>query len=289
MAHKFRYYHPSSKIISDVHEHYPDAIRDYSSRFKKLLNLLRARIYDHREIKSLKYIDFVITADDAVAARFRSVLGNNDVDIIYNFTDMDLPYKNNYGGRKFDLVYCGGITKLRGVFQLLETIRIGKNDMPEISLLLLGPVSNDLKREIINYLKKHNIYNNVYLVDRVPYKEVSNYLSQCKIGMVLLLPIPKYKKNIPIKLFEYMAHGLPVVGSDLPTIRRFVEGACSGILVDPLKPDEIYRAVKNLLTDTALYNTFSYNGWKKIRNEWNWNAMEEKLLSLYDRLLSSSK
>jgi len=52
--------------------------------------------------------------------------------------------------------------------------------------------------------------------------------------MVTLHPTPNHLESLPIKMFEYMAAGLPVIASDFPVWRDIVDRFQCGLLVDPL-------------------------------------------------------
>lgn len=137
---------------------------------------------------------------------------------------------------------------------------------------------------VAKYLKEHNLEENIFFTGRVPYLEVEKYIRKSKVGLVTLLPFPKYFKNIPSDLFEYMSCSVPVVGSNLPPIERFLTDYNSGILVDPTKPEDIAKALYILLSDPRLCQEMGENGLKAVKEEYNWGRMEEKLLRIYKDL-----
>jgi glycosyltransferase involved in cell wall biosynthesis len=120
-----------------------------------------------------------------------------------------------------------------------------KAKLPGIKLLLLGKIHNPTFRERIDQrITELDIKPNIEYKEFVPHPEVRRYLAESRIGLVTLLPIPKFHKNIPIKQFEYMAFGLPVVCSNLPPIENFIRPVEAGIIVDPENPVEIANALK---------------------------------------------
>lgn len=272
---------PGCKIIYDVHEHYPDMMR-MSKKVPRILRPLATFLVDKTELRKAKKFDQIITADDAVKERFDRV--NPRVDVIYNFSEFQ-PAEGDNTEKEYDVIYQGGITLERGVFHVVQAINILRDKFPDLRMIFVGPFDDPEGRDLVyNYIEEHDLDRNVLFAGRVPHVEVEEYIRKSRIGVVTLLPLPKYYKNIPIKQFEYMSCGIPVVGSDLPPIKRFVTKYNSGIIVDPTKPEEIAKAINILLSDSRLCQEMGDNGTKAVREEYNWGKMEEKLLKIYSRL-----
>ena len=68
----------------------------------------------------------------------------------------------------------------------------------------------------------------------------------------MLHPVPGYPESEPIKLFEYMAAGLPMVTSNFPLWANIVKGNECGLTVEPGKPEEIANAITYLLEHPEL-------------------------------------
>jgi len=66
------------------------------------------------------------------------------------------------------------------------------------------------------------------MLDRPRLAEI---LKTARAGLVLLHPEPNYLTALPVKLFEYMCAGIPVIASDLPGCRDIVSSAKCGLLV----------------------------------------------------------
>lgn len=285
---RLKNFNSKAKIIYEDREFYPDAIRDYNET--KGINTINKYLYSYymdfwEIIKSYKS-DHVIVTDKNIYKRFKNRLGKNKVDIVYNFTNIEPIHNVNYEEKIYDIIYCGGVTKLRGIFQVVKAINLAKNDGYNLKFLLIGPLDDKFKDELLKYIDENNLDENVDILGRVDFSELPKYLEKSKIGIVTLLPIPKYEKNIPMKQFEYMAYGLPIVGSDLQPIREFTGESNSGILVNPINEKEIWEAIKILLKNKSIYYELSSNGMKVVKEKYNWKYSEDKLISIYNRLLN---
>jgi len=277
-------------VIYDVHDPFAVNIKDYvanQSNLKWFANLY-ANYINRFEKNNAKNYDFIITTEVHLKKDFQKYLPSKKVDIIYNYT-----YLHNFRKDteiKYDLIYCGGITEFRGAIKIIEAIRILKIDFEKIRMIFLGTIfSNKLKEDMLKLIKKYNLQENIELKNNIPYHDVASYYNQSKIGLGIFLPIETHKIILPIKLFEYMAFGLPIVASNFGHINNYILKDNVGLTIDATSPKEIAKAVKILLQNKKLYNTFKNNGIDAVEKKYSWSLMEKKLFLIYDELLESRK
>lgn len=153
----------------------------------------------------------------------------------------------------------------------------GKN----IKMVLAGPFSSkSLEKEC----KALNGWRNVDYRSWLSRDEVMGELSKSKAGLVVLHPTPAYLDSYPIKMFEYMLAGIPVIASDFPLWRKIVDSANCGILVDPLKPEETAKAINWIINHPKKAEEMGRNGRQMIEEKYNWALEEKALLGLYKKL-----
>jgi glycosyltransferase involved in cell wall biosynthesis len=103
------------------------------------------------------------------------------------------------------------------------------------------------------------------------------------------MPEPRYKAALPVKLFEYMAAGLPVIASDFPLIAEIVNHNLCGSLVDPCaSPRDIAEIIHLWWQEKEIPKQMGANGYQAVRERYNWEKLIEKLSVLYKTLLTSS-
>jgi glycosyltransferase involved in cell wall biosynthesis len=88
-----------------------------------------------------------------------------------------------------------------------------------------------------------------------------------------------------VKMFEYMAAGIPPIASNFPLWREIVEGNDCGLCVDPLDPAAIAEAIDYLVTHHDEARRMGANGRRAVLEKYNWSIEEAKLLALYSRVL----
>jgi glycosyltransferase involved in cell wall biosynthesis len=116
---------------------------------------------------------------------------------------------------------------------------------------------------------------------------VAGLLADVRAGLVVLRPTPAYLESAPVKMFEYMAAGIPVIASDFPRFREIVEGAKCGLLVQPDDPVQIAKAIEFILTHPEEAEEMGKQGREAVLSKYNWSSEEQKLLQLYRILLDS--
>jgi glycosyltransferase involved in cell wall biosynthesis len=112
---------------------------------------------------------------------------------------------------------------------------------------------------------------------------VAKVLGRARMGLLLLHPVPNYVESQPVKLFEYMSAGLPVIASDFPVWRDFADG-CS-IFVDPLEPKAIVDAMVWILDHPDEAERLGRKGRELVEKRFNWANEGEKLVHFYNRLM----
>ncbi len=278
------------KIIYDVHEVYPEAVLD-SNKISKFLQLPLAIVVDITERILARLAHYIVTSDSDIAKRFETC---HRVATLFNYPRVSGLAFDEHGisflkGRyvnRVPIIYQGSMSKQRGVFQLLDAMKILRDRRSDIILLLVGAKDNDLLREVSERIKDYGLGDCVEVVKWIPHTEVFDYIRVSRLGIIPFLPTKKLMKNIPIKQFEYMACGVPVLGSDLPPISSYVKAAGCGRVFDPGSAEALAAAALDMLKDEDEWKRMSEAGRKAVRELWNWEKMEAELFSVYEEVLA---
>jgi len=235
------------------------------------------------EHSAIKLFDAIIANDNYISNGFKH---KNNV-VIFNFPTLDF-FKNRNGipcqQRKYDLFYHGSLPKYH--FEAMMDIAEKLNS--ENIKNLWGIVTNDkatlawAKQEI----EKRKLNWNFEFLRYIDDLNVFEYLNMAKIGIIPLPAYRKFMKNIPLKMFEFMGCGLPIVLSDLPPSRQFIKGENCAIAVEPDNINEYANTIKLLLNNPEKAIEMGNNGKKLVFKKYNWTMEEVKLLKLYKELLS---
>ena len=182
-----------------------------------------------------------------------------------------------------DFVYVGSITRARGVLENIKAI--GLLGATNSNLILMGHFDTDHLGAEARALDGWSCVDFRGWSNR---EEVVKELSQARAGLVLLHPTPQYKISYPVKMFEYMAAGLPVIASDFPLWREIVEGAGCGLLVDPQHPQAIADAMQWILDNPDEAAAMGRRGRAAVDDLYTWEAQGAKLIDLYYQLMPNT-
>ena len=228
----------------------------------------------------------LIFADEAIAADFASFAGPKAT--LFNFPGqplIDAGASATTARWEPIVLYLGGMERNRGAELMLDAFAQVVARMPAARLRLVGHFAPPgLEGEMRAEAARRGIGHAVEFVGRVPFDQVGAHLAAARVGWVTWGAATKNQKNIPTKLFEYMAYGLPVVSSDLPSTRPFVPPDV-GLLAGADDAAGHAAALLRLLGDGVTAEALGAAGRRRVGEAWNWAAMEGRLLGVYAAVL----
>ncbi|MDW8403145.1 glycosyltransferase family 4 protein [Chloroflexus sp.] len=273
-----------ARVVFDCHENNTAYIRQkrhLQPFLRRGLELGMAAM----ERLAARSFDAIVTADHGVADLYLRRFGARRVVTIHNFPHLDLFLQQPPPDDEapFDLVYHGTIPRyhLEVTFAVAEALRRRGR---RARWLFFGKCPEAAWAQ--TELERRGWQADIVLdPNLVPHDQVAARVRQAKIGFIPLPDLPKFQHNIPTKLFEFMALGMPTVLSDLPPSRPFVgDGRCA-IMVPPDDSEAYAEAIIRLLDDPALRREMGAEGRVRVINEFNWQREAQYLLALYAELL----
>ena len=278
-----------AKIIYDSHEALPEQFLMNPS-IPRWVRPVIAGFVDLVQKGLIRLADQVITADEPTRVSFNrtripsATVFNYPQLSIFETHDAKLQAeKAKYSGR-IPIIYQGTTSAERGLFHMIDSLAIIKKSEPRILLRLVGFGDEELRAQADARAREKGVSDDMEIVGQVPHKDLAYSMKSSRIGLVPWQPEEKHKRNIPIKLFEYMACGIPIIAADLPSIAYYLGKVDAGLMYDSTSPEELARCVLELLADPERCRRMGENGLRAVGERWNWDKMEEVLFSIYDSL-----
>lgn len=267
------------KVIYDVHEDLPKQIlgKFWINKYLRKGVAAAFRFYENRKAQKMSGI---VAATTYIAERFKALNRNTITLNNYPFTNELRQADADVVTSKKAICYVGGITKIRGLTELVQAMA----HCPNTTLILAGTVSPP------SYLKElENLdgWSRVEYMGQVDRLGVAKILGRSFAGMVTFHPLPNHVDAQPNKMFEYMSAGLPVIGSHFPLWKDIIEANNSGLCIDPQNPTAIAQAINTLQQNSNLASQMGQNGVEAVLNKFNWEKEQEKLISFYQNLLKN--
>jgi glycosyltransferase involved in cell wall biosynthesis len=222
--------------------------------------------------------DGLMTADPLTLKKMALEGGSRKL-TFYNFPNLDFFPPPRLGGTKvFDLVYRGGLSERAGVWLLLEAMHALAVEGTKARLLLIGYCDDSSAETALrDKIRALDLSTSVEIMGRIQHGDMARTLSRARIGISPLRDIPKFRNNIPVKVFEYWACGLPVISSDLPPIRPFFKNVNGGLLFPPGDAQSLAQSIAWLLDHPKTAAWMGQHGRAAVVHRFNHAREVEKL------------
>lgn len=270
------------KVIYDIHEIYKDAIL-----YKPYLNKFLAKIfsigYDIIEKISIPFFDLLVLAEDA----YKKYYQGKKYIIVQNFLpEKYIVFKNpESNNEEINLVYLGGISKVRGIYEMLNFVNEIKNDL-NFKLHLIGNFSPEiLEIEVKTIIKDKKLEKFVKIYGRIDLPDALKIVRNSDIGLIFVKPILNNLTILPTKMFEYMGNGLAVIMRDMPLLVDFNERHKIGLTLDVNNITNEKEKILNFVKDLKTLKKIKMNNINTVSDNYTWEIEFKKLMFEYTKLL----
>lgn len=272
------------RVIYDAYEDFP-SMAAHKTGLPRALRTLLSKTIAVTEWFGAHSFDAIMTADPFTMRRV-ALVGRSHKCVFYNFPNLDFFPAPREQKKRFDVVYRGGLSERAGTFLLLDALQQLAHAGRSVRLLVIGYCDGgDGERQLRNQIAQRGLTENVEIRGRIPHEVMAAALGEARIGVSPLADTPKFRLNIPVKIFEYWACGLPVIASDLPPSRPFMRGSDAGLCFPAGDANALARAIEYLLDRPQEASAMGKCGREIVEKRLNNRGETRKLISLCRAIL----
>lgn len=264
-------------VIYDAHEDLP---RDIMTKrwIPRVLRKLIAFIIEKIENFIARHLDITVCATPYIAQRFKAI-GANAVDVKNYPRLTELVINKELISAPLNMqaiCYVGVISLERGIVEMIKAAYL-----LNVRLIMAG---NFIDKKTELFVKTLPEWQSVDFRGMVSRQEVARIFSESCLGLCLLHPLDTYIESLPIKLFEYMSAGLPVLASNFSAWRTIVEKNNCGLCVNPHNIDAITQSIQWILEHSSEAKQMGKCGQAVVHEHYNWDQEVERLFNVYAQI-----
>lgn len=181
----------------------------------------------------------------------------------YNFSSSKSDLRKRLGLplNKSIVMYTGNLYKDRGVEELIEAMQY----LPNLLLIIIGGNLLDINR--CKTFVEMNKQENIVFIGHVLHRKIPAYLQSADM---LVMPYTtnlwSLKDMSPLKMFEYMASGSPIIASDFPVLREILTNKVNAIMVKPDNPNSISKGIQWLVDNPEMAISIAQQAKKDVED-----------------------
>jgi glycosyltransferase involved in cell wall biosynthesis len=232
----FRAWRRGKPVIYEMNGFVFDAMTTYGGL--RIVQPLIKRIY----MLQFSMATTIMCLSGEIAEHIRKLGDYPSVTTVTNGVDSSMFHPTDDAGSENYAIFASSLAPWHGTDALLDAV----NSPRWPTGLRLVIAGDGVQADAVRQRATENpLIDYVGLLDRARLAEM---MRRASIGLCLIQPVAR--RNVsevyPLKLFEMMASGLPIVATDLPGQREIVENSGAGIVVPLNDAEAIARAVRNL-------------------------------------------
>ena len=172
--------------------------------------------------------------------------------------------------------FVGNLAPWQGVEYLVKAAPSILSRFPECRFLIVG--DGIMKNELIELSKEFGVENRFIFTGVVAYERVPLYINASDACVAPFIIARNAKIGLsPLKLYEYMACGKPVVASNISGVSDALEASEGGIPVLPENPGELAEAILKLLANPDLRTKLGSKGLSYVTENYSWYSVAKQV------------
>ena len=191
--------------------------------------------------------------------------------------------RNQYGlGGKVIIGFVGILKRLWGIYTILECAPQVLSKRNDLHFMVVGEGKEF--QNVERLIKENGLTDKFTLTGGISHSDIPKYIAAMHIGIAPYCYKDPFHGS-PMKIFEYMAMGKPVISSAQGQIKDIIKNGENGLLIEPDDPDGLAKAILELGRDKTKMSNMGMKARATVEN-YTWEANARKVLATYRSLVN---
>jgi glycosyltransferase involved in cell wall biosynthesis len=183
------------------------------------------------------------------------------------------PLGKDQRSQRTRVLFLGRMRQKKGVFDLVAATALVQRDVPGVECVLAGDGDLDAVREAA---RRCGLEGRVTLPGWVAGKEKDETLARADVFV-----LPSYFEGLPVGVLEAMAHGVPIVATNVGGIPDVVSHGVHALLVEPGDVEALAKAIASLLMNRGMADRLRHNAYERAKSVYSEETVMSQLESIY--------
>jgi glycosyltransferase involved in cell wall biosynthesis len=237
--------------------------------------------------KALEFSDRIIAVTPGIKANIEKIysIQSEKIVVVSNgantslfkpLDQRDCRKELNLDPEIFYVCFVGNLAPWQGLEYLVKAATSILTRFPECRFLIVG--DGVMKNELLKLSRELGVVDKFIFTGVVAYDRVPIYINASDVCTAPFIFARNAKIGLsPLKLYEYMACGKPVVASNISGVSDALEASKGGIPVLPENPDALAEAVLKLLENPDLRSKLGSKGLSYVTENYSWYSVAKQV------------
>jgi len=186
------------------------------------------------------------------------------------------------------ICFVGNLAPWQGVEYLIKSTSMILKRCPDVRFLIVG--NGTMQGDLEALAEELGVPDKFIFTGVIPYEKVPLYINASDLCVAPFIVARNAKIGLsPLKIYEYLACGKPVVASDIPGVSDILKKSCGGIVVTPEAPRELADVIIKMLGNKDLLEEMGSNSRKYVVKNHSWSAVAERIVTLCGDVIKVQK
>jgi glycosyltransferase involved in cell wall biosynthesis len=184
----------------------------------------------------------------------------------------------------FYIGFVGSFAPWQGLDILIEAAKqVKEQGYSQIKYILVG--SGERESIIRKSVREYGLEQEILFSGRVTYGQVVYYINACDITVA---PFTKERIASPLKLFEYLACGRPVIASRVDGVKEVIEEGKCGYLFEPGDAEELAKRIIQSYQERDTLQEMGVRGRRLVESKYSWRMTAKRIVKVLNEIIEKN-